>query len=334
MGTAPCLYSRSRSGKPASKRLRGFLSLPGELRNQVYGYYFESEFRCEVAAASSRFEERKPGIVKLWAGIFQSDSQALKYDPEIKEEDPATIRISRPFGKYTIIKGMQTNWFTSLFAINLVCKQIHVETLPFLYRQTLFLFDAPSRIRNFLDVVSKSKLEYITKLQLHYSTYGSPSWNKDHIWQEKHARSWIRALTQVSKRLMGLQNLKIRVRVNDYSPRLNLREPWVLPLLQFRRLTCASKTGEGCTNGGTDGTRQNMLDVVIIDFRTSVFGWQFDGHQELAKASEALHRLFGHALSSAILGAKEEEAMADFNEAWNGKYRMWQYHLGFGKTRW
>ncbi|KAH7069445.1 hypothetical protein FB567DRAFT_540139 [Paraphoma chrysanthemicola] len=334
MGTTPCLYSRGRSGKPAAKKVRGFLALPGELRNKIYRYYFESECRCEVAAQSSRFDEHRPRIVSLWAGVHHSDTQVLKYESKVQKESPATIRISRLLGKYTIVKGLQTNWFTSLFAINLVCKQIHGETLPFIYKKTTFVFDAPVRITNFLNVVSKQKLEHITKLQLHYSTYGAPSWTKDRIWQEKHAQSWMRALTQASKRLVALQTLKIWIALNEYSPSLTLREPWVLPLLQFRRLTCASKASAECAKDSASDLRPKTLKVVDIVFRSRVSGCHFEGNTELAQASDDLHQLFGHAISAAILAATEEEAMADFEEAWNGKYQMWQFFLGFGMEHW
>ena len=35
---------------PLPKKIHGFLGLPGELRNRIYGYYFEMAFRAEFAA--------------------------------------------------------------------------------------------------------------------------------------------------------------------------------------------------------------------------------------------------------------------------------------------
>jgi hypothetical protein len=54
----------------------------------------------------------------------------------------------------------------------------------------------------------------------------------------------------------------------------------------------------------------------------------------LLTASVDLHRLFGRAISLAILGYTAEEAMAEFDAAWTGRYKMWQYHLGYGKIKW
>lgn len=321
MPTSTSLFSRARPGKPTIKKVRGFLSLPGELRNQIYQYCFEADrvFRCEIAAKGSKLvEERtKKKTVKLWAGAFATDHQVLKYDAVVKKDDPPTviIRMSRQLGKYTAVQGLQTKWSTSLFAINLVCKQLHAETLPYIYTKTTFVFDASTRIINFLNVVPKTNLEHITKLHLHYTTYGCPRMLNDRIWQEKHNKSWISACSSASKKLTGLRTLKIWLFVTENAVRFNLREPWVSPLLQFRR-------------------RKWRLDTVNIDFRTRWSGCTFDGRQEVARASEHLHRLFGGAIRDAILGAKEHEAMGAFKETWDGEYHMWQFHLGYARTGW
>jgi hypothetical protein len=60
----------------------------------------------------------------------------------------------------------------------------------------------------------------------------------------------------------------------------------------------------------------------------------FKYNAPLARASIDLHRLFGEAISRAILGSTEEEAMVGFKEAWEGKYHMWKHHLRFAKTGW
>lgn len=332
MGPSTSLFSRARPGKSVPKRARGFLSLPGELRNEVYQYYFESEVHCEVAAKGSHFNERKTRTVKLWAGAFQSNAKIFKYDAEKKEELPLTIRVSRLLGHYRIVKGLQTNWFGSLFAINLICKQVHSETLPFLYSKTLFVFDASSRLTNFVQVVSSSKLQHITKLQIHYATYGSPRMEVNRIWQDKHTKSWIRACKATAKKLVGLGELTIWVRVQDSPPRFSLHEPWVLPLLQFRRLSVNPQTAEEASGLDVAKRLGSKLGTVNINFRTVWSGWTFNGNQELAKASEELHGLFGDAISSAILGAKEEAAMRALNKAWNKKHAGWQHHLGFIQT--
>jgi hypothetical protein len=315
MGTATGLFSRVKPGNPTIKKPRGFLSLPGEIRNQVYAYYFESSICCEVVASGRELSSRKPRTVKLWAGAFHHTGQVLKHTPETKRDAPITIRMSRPLGKYTVVHGLQTNWNSSLYALNLVCKLLHTETVAYLYRKTVFVFDAPKRICNFLAVVSQPRLECIARMEMHYSTYGCPKLAKDVVWQEKHHGSWVLACKTAARNMGGLRELKVWMRVNQDPLRFSLRETYVAPVLQFRRLA-------------------GKLERVEIDFCTALSGNSFRGNQRLAMASEELHRLFGQAIGKAIKGAKEEEAMSGFQEVWEGKYKVWQYHLGFARTGW
>jgi hypothetical protein len=315
MGTVTGLFSRAKSGNPTIKKPRGFLSLPGEIRNQVYAYYFESSICCEVVASGRQISSRKLRTVKLWAGAFHHTGQVLKHTPETKRDAPITIRMSRRLGKYTVVQGLQTNWHGSLYALNLVCKLLHAETVAFLYRKTVFVFDAPKRVCNFLAVVSQPRLECIARMEMHYSTYGCPKLAKDVVWQEKHHGSWVQACKTAARKMGGLRELKVWMRVNQDPLRFSLRETYVAPVLQFRRLA-------------------GKLERVEIDFCTALSGNSFRGNQRLAMASGELHRLFGQAIGKAIMGAKEEEAMSGFREMWEGKYKVWQYHLGFARTGW
>jgi hypothetical protein len=188
METTKCLFSRARPGKPTLQKVRGFLSLPGELRNHIYEYYFEAAFRCEIAAKGQEFTEWKPQTVKLGSGLLPLDPQVLKSDSKVQEERPPTIRISRRLGRYNVVQGLQTNWMTSLFALTLVCKQVHAETVALIYQKTEFVFDAPKRITNFLCTISPSNLANIRKLQLYYATYGCVQWDSDRIWETKVRR--------------------------------------------------------------------------------------------------------------------------------------------------
>ena len=331
MSTEPCLFSHARPGKPPSKNMHGFLALPGEIRNQIYEYYFRPGFRCEIAAKGRHFDYPRPRVVKLWSGVEHTNIHFLKKDASMEHKNPVTIRISRPLGKYSIVRGLQTDWLASLFALNLVCKQVYTETLAFLYYKTTFVFDAPRRINNFLSVVSKLKTEMIAKLHLHIVTYGPPKKPEYNTWQVRHTESWVRACKAASKNFQGLQELVIWMQINHNPLRFSLRESWVAPLLHFRRSNHRS------TNFNPSTARRNNLDIVKIHILTR---WSknpplaFNGNAELAEASIDLHHLFGQAIALAVLGAKEDEAMNNFNTAWKVTYREWQYHLGFAKINW
>jgi hypothetical protein len=185
METTKCLFSRPRPGKPTPKKVRGFLSLPGEIRNQIYEYYFGAGFRCEIAAKGREFTKQKPQTLRLWSGLRPLDTKVFKSNSEVEEERPPTIRISRRLGRYNVVQGLQTNWMISLFALSLVCKQVHVETVAVIYQKTEFVFDAPKRTTNFLCTIPPSNLASIRKLQLHYIVYGCDQRDSDRIWQTK-----------------------------------------------------------------------------------------------------------------------------------------------------
>jgi hypothetical protein len=325
------LFSRARPGQPTPRKVRGFLALPGEIRNIIYGYYFQDDFRCEFAAEGHQFKQPKSRTVTLWSGLVPLANKQSQGNAKLKEKQPNTVRISRLLGKYNVINGLRTNWVMSLFPLNLTCKLVYNETIPFLYRKTVFFFNAPNRINNFLNVVSKAKLKHITRLQLHYSTYGHPKSTQDTIWQNKHRQSWKAACKHISKTLLHLQELEIWVHVHENAPKFNLREKWVMPLLQFRRLTCASMPDEVAN---TSQARAGSLHIVKIHIRTPCSTYHFGGNQQMVKASTDLHLLFGEAVSLAILGVKEKAAMAGFTDAWEGKYSQWRHHLGFARTGW
>ena len=336
MGTSICLFSRARPGKPTTRKIRGFLALPGEIRNMVYEYYIQPDFRCEFAAKGYCFKQAKSRTVKLLPNVHRT-SHLYKDSTKPEEYGPTVIRISRPLGKYNVVQGLQTNWLASIYTLNLVCKQIHAETQEFLYQKTVFVFESPKRLTNFLTFISKPKLATITKLQLHYSTYGAPKSLDDLVWQEKHTKSWTRACSTASKKLLSLQELGFWVKVNHRPLRFNLHENWVKPLLQFRRLIRTPKLADGTKLSNSLAEQQKKLEIVNVHIETC---WSrnsvvsFNHNKELARASSDLHLLFGRAVSLAILGAKEGEAMAEFNTAWRVTHQIWQYHLGFAKINW
>ncbi|KAF2876657.1 hypothetical protein BDV95DRAFT_482624 [Massariosphaeria phaeospora] len=336
MTNKPSLFNRARPGQSTSKQVRGFMRLPGEVRNHIYHFYFLEDFRCEIAAKGDRFEAKEAKTLKLCLAIVDPDRVGYKYREKMKPVTPTTLRNSRPLGWYRPIHGLQTNWSNSLCALILVCKQIHRETISLLYHNTTFVFAAPRRIINFLGVVPKQNLSYITQLHLHYASYGHPRMVEDCIWQQKQAASWSRACRLVGKKLVGLRELKLWIKVN-YSPVvLDLRQEWLEPLLQLRRLTRAP-TGKPEPDRLTlpQGPKSNVPKVVKVHLETHWSGTHaFGAEPELADASSDLHRLFADAIARAILGWSEKDAMADFQHAWEGKYKRWQLHLQYSTTTW
>ena len=188
---SPSLFSCAhRPAMRPPKRQRGFLALPGEIRNQIYTYYFDQDYRCEVVAKGSQLKDWESRTIKLRSGLASCQDENVGLGARPNEIPPTVVRFSRPLGKYNIVHGLQTNWLSSLYALSLVCKQVYLETASFPYSKTVFVFDAPKRMYRFFGTVSSASLQQITKLYLHYNTYGPPERTNHQVWQDRHHQSW------------------------------------------------------------------------------------------------------------------------------------------------
>ncbi|XPT02102.1 hypothetical protein M3J09_011224 [Ascochyta lentis] len=337
MDSKTSLFSRARPrvAFPKMKKARGFLDLPGEIRNRIYEYCFQSSFRCELVAQGCDLTTATPKVVKsLLNATVNSKPRHGDNRGKAKSDEPLIIRLPpRRRGSHSAVLGPRTCWLDLFCGLILVCKQIHTETLPLLYQRITFIFEAPCRISSFLRRVPQQNLDNVSKLHLYYTTYGSPSSASDVIWQDKHIESWMRACKMASKKLTCLRELEIEIWINEDAPKFNLRQKWLQPLLQFRRLSL-DKNNEGESSSMQCTQKPRVLQVVTIKPRSRLWKHNFEANTRLSKACKHLHKLFGQGISCAILGAKEEEAMAKFNTVWNDKYKMWQHHLGFAKTGW
>lgn len=319
-----------------AKKIRGFLGLPGELRNRIYAYCFEDEFRVEFAADNIIFEKPRPRTVKLMIPVRDQQSGPIrKYVYKKVEVMPKTVRISRKLGKYLRVDGLRTNWETSLCPLILVCKQVYCETIAFHYQNTTVCFQAPKRMTNFIQSVPKKNLELITKLHLHYTCYNEPTGSEDRVWKNKHISGWNNACKIMAKHLTGLRHLEIWMwndRMRDWS----LRHEAVQPLLQFRRPTQGFRRSslpsveQGQTSSSTPTVTPKPsanLQTVNVHFATHdtlVQRWFVESQETI----EGLHARFGDAIAKAILGFSEKEAMEKLMELW-AEREEWQEYLGY-----
>lgn len=325
-GKTPLL--RSTPVKHTMRKKTGFLSLPAEIRNRIYEYYFDSnDFRCEIAAKQASFDPPAPKpTIKLCVGIVKPNTTvvrpAQKPDNQVVEN---TVRISRRLGQRNqVVQREATKWATSLCPLILTCKLVHMETLPLLYRNTTFVFNVPKRFRWFFDTVPDKNVSYITKLELYYLPYHEPMMIcKAKNFTKAHLAAWVGICRYAAKNLVNLQDLTIHIDASWPKRFFDLRQDIVKPFLQFRRLS------------PKDGSNGPTLKTVKVNFTSH---WSrdgsFDNDPRLTEASKDLHRLYGEAIRKAILGATEVDAMAELVEAWEGKHALWRYHLGFLHTGW
>ncbi|KAJ4411150.1 hypothetical protein N0V91_001523 [Didymella pomorum] len=317
-----------------------FLDMPGEIRNQIYQYYFQDHYRCELVGEGCDFDAYAPKALKQLSNTSQPmPSSTYKWTEGYRGSwfNPAlTLRfpVFRA-GRRSSYPGpvLYHGWLSPHGALILVCKQVCVETLPLLYNQITFIFEAPRRVENFLRRMPQAIHNSVTKLHLYYTTYGSPAAASDVTWQEKHIESWARACKAAAKSLTCLRELNVDVWINEDAPKFNLRQKWLQPLLQFRRLTCDTQKDESPV-GTSLVKRPKTLTAVQVRLKTRLWAHDFNYNPPVAKACKDLHRLYGIGISKAMLGAKEDEAMDLFKKGWEGKHKKWRHHLGFASTGW
>lgn len=293
------LFSRP---KPPGKKIHGFLRLPGELRNRVYDYYFKNEFRVEIVARGTVLVKPKPKTVKLYV--------SPRYD-HVKTRTPLAdvpsnfLRMSRTMGRYKHVDGIETKWASSLSALPLVSKQIYAETVSYLYLNTTFVFDAPRRLTNFIESVPAINLSHVTKLILHYSTYGDPRYKNP--FQEKHVKSWTTACEVASKSLTNLQRLEVFFNHNGNELVFSNGNRYIQPLLQFRRLSSTPVSNKPAHSTSATET-SNRLSTVIVHFSTRNTRRSYE-NAYLKEVSSGLLDLYGVAISRAILGWKKHDVV-------------------------
>ncbi|KAF2178586.1 hypothetical protein K469DRAFT_718120 [Zopfia rhizophila CBS 207.26] len=327
------LLSCPKAMRRTSRKIRGFLGLPGELRNSIYSFYFEGEFHVEIAAPGTNFTPKEPNTTGMCLATVNKDSQIYKHhEKKGLENISSTLRMPRKLGRYTRVDGGKTNWTNSLSALILVCSQVHTEVIALLYSNTTFAFAAPRRIMNFLEVLPKQNLALITKLHLHYATYNCPYLSSHVVWQDKHTACWSDTCKHASRKLVNLQELQFWLHVTVTPLYFDLCQYWIEPLLHFRRLTRSRTAKDNASSSISDSTRQSFsigpLDIKI-HFSTYYNRPFIFSHSRLADACADLHRLFAEAIRRRVMGWAVEDAMVDYREAWVGKYSEWQHHLNF-----
>ncbi|CAI6341710.1 unnamed protein product [Periconia digitata] len=319
------------SHRPKPEMRCGFLLLPGEVRNQIYQYYFQDDFRCEIAANHPSFDQlarTSSTKIKLCVGIAKTAVNDLyRTKTDLDRLNPTTIRVSKRLAnRHQRVRRETTRWETSLCPLILVCKLIYNETVSFLYRSTAFVFDAPKRFLNFFDAIRLRHMSCITKLELHYTPYLAPKrieGGKD--FTKAHHTAWTGMCKTASRKLVNLQNLKIYIFGGSPHRFFDLRQEIVQPFLQFRRLSMPSQQTK----------YPPTLKMVKVEF-TSYWSREraFIGNKALVEASKNLHKLYGDAIAKAVMGATESDAMAELMEAWEGEYARFRHHLGFLETGW
>lgn len=271
--------AKSSIGQVASQNQpKTFMSLPKELRDQIY----ELSFGC------------KPHLVVLAGKTRPSDCEGPS-NPEMTAEVASKYNVIYPasfatFGGHTVSytfysqdadvsstaaaqvhKGI--NWSKYLTGILYTNKQISFEAAPHLYKSCTFLFEGLDLSKKFLELVRPTNLEsirnifvyYPDELEIIYAPDGTVSDNavpmrqKFHFLCEKIVKAMpkVKELTVWIGKVLELENEGTRV--DEYEK----------AILQFAglgelQITFVKKYGEVFDNSGDEDARWEGLNEYTV----------------------------------------------------------------------
>lgn len=290
--------------KPVDRKKRyHFLNLAGELRNQIYGYVFDSGALVKMIP-----EGRVERVTPSRGTFFKLSHNQLSYTPttpqkKVESTPMPTLRCTRVLGKYNRVEALNTKWATSFSGLILTCRQVHREAILYLYASTTFSFHSPNRLHSFLTVVQPANLAAIKRLHLTHATYGQPYDPGHNVWKAKHDEKWARTCALAAANLPHLEELKISLDVLDVPLQFNLKAAWIQPLLLFGRLALKS------------------AEVHLSSMYTSRPVSSPPSACRTHEAYVALHQLFADAIGRKILGWDDDSAVEAYRTSCLGKYK-------------
>jgi hypothetical protein len=330
----------------------GFFDLPGEVRNDIYEYYFDTPFRTEIGPSQAKFgpvydttppplEKQHIRAIKCLRLTFRKNS------PKQSKTEPRKVRTTTAFAghgrKLNVPDKDIVNWESSISGLMLVCKQVYAETVQLHYAYTTFAFsNSINRLEKFISNTPIQYLSCIHNMEIHYRSYGHPVDPQLQGIKEKTDKKWHSICTTASLKLVGLKKLRITAHVIASPYYLEFSETWVKPLLEFRRLaftttttdnTLATRALHSLSDQATNVPTPSLTDVEI-HISSDITRPGAMAFSEVEDANCDLHRLFSKAISHYIMGMDEEDAMQEYKEACTRKYIQWRYYLRLNRYAW
>ncbi|KAJ9668741.1 hypothetical protein H2201_000985 [Coniosporium apollinis] len=326
----------ARQKLPQSTRCH-FLEVAGEIRNQIYGYLFDSTTIIEMMPASAAYRilavhapaRKNPNLYTQAKGTAAKPKPPRRRNAMDKtQKSPARICCSTVLGKHDRINIASTNWKTSVpgAALCLTSKQFYAECTAFLYASASFFFQSPNRVANFLTKTPQVYLDNVTRLQLEHVTYGEPIDPDNIVWKTKHDAKWAAVCAQAAAALPHLQELSIVLDVREVPLRFWPREAWIKPLLSFTTLLSHTRPNP------KSGDPEPHLQHVSVKIRSVYLKPDVFEDKKLTQACHALHWEFGKVVQRKILGWDDESAMLEYVELAlkpESKHRRFRDYLNF-----
>lgn len=203
-----------------------FLRLPGEIRNQIFAYAFgdPQDFQIKSLAKNkglTHYQALKPRKGKLVATLDGAATEKRRRRFDLARR----LRSKEPPSEYGTAPGP-----ASLLQVN---RLFHRETWHIFYARNAFTFTSHRVLQRFLSALNPHYKGAIRRLTLHYQTYGEPYRTDNQQWKDDDDSRWVQVCMRAAEELSGIEELHIKLRINDCPLRLNLEAGWVKPLLAF-----------------------------------------------------------------------------------------------------
>lgn len=203
-----------------SKRKIDFLSLPGELRNEVYRHVIPE---CRVLIVQTKPNKEMEKQRKIWS------------EEGVQHKRPRS-RLGHLLDIGQISEGLGIT-----MNLLLACKQVRNDVELYLYSRTTFCFSSAKILTRFLDTASQSGVRAIQKAEILHKGYANPELTSHRVYRDRYYSRWSKTCAQVGEEMIGLQHLKLEAHLRDWPCELSaqpLNDTWRRACLQMapRRL--------------------------------------------------------------------------------------------------
>ncbi|RMJ20747.1 hypothetical protein PHISP_08383, partial [Aspergillus sp. HF37] len=194
-----------------------FLSLPPELRWQIYEHFFVLR-RVQVLHQRNKDKDRD--------SIGHQKPRYRLYSRQLRPRNPMTqLAPTHPMQQPTPLP----------LSLILSCRTVYRETILQLYTQTQFILSSTKTAVRFLRTTSPAAQACIGHLELEHEMYNEPRLTEHRVFKLRSDMAWHRVCEDMAAAFSGLRVLHVHLTIWDWPIRLKVGEGWSVPLLFFGR---------------------------------------------------------------------------------------------------
>lgn len=180
-----------------------FMSLPPEIRNNIYEYAIP-----ERSVLISRTHPKK-----------EARSLQNYWSEEHVAQNPLRSRLThKPEWNYT------SGDFANAINLLLTCKEIKHEVETFFYSRLLFCFYSLKSLRHFLHIAPKTGIQSIRRAFIKQDGYGNPQMTENQKYRDRYYQSWENVCTLFGQMVPHVKHLKLKVFDREWPCVLSGRE--------------------------------------------------------------------------------------------------------------